>query len=259
MAKFSARSVRILRDRKLKWHTPEEAIGGTGVRTNTQAANSLVKYMRGVLEWGKEDHPEHVQRNWARDVPYFESSSTGFHTWSLDEIAQYEAHHPIGTRARLALALALYTTQRRGDVARLGRHLERNELLIIEQEKNRRRKPVTAFVPIAPTLRKIIDASPTGEIYYLVQERADRPYRKESLGNRFKEWSLAAGLPHCSLHGLRKAGVVRLIQENLTPHQIMAISGHRTLKEIDRYAREYLRQEAAEQILNRWLNVHAKQ
>ena len=33
----------------------------------------------------------------------------------------FEAHHAIGTRPRLALALLLYTGQRRGDVLRMGR------------------------------------------------------------------------------------------------------------------------------------------
>ena len=32
--------------------------------------------------------------------------------WTEDEIATYEQHYPIGTPARLALAVALYTGQR---------------------------------------------------------------------------------------------------------------------------------------------------
>src|SRR5215467_6130315 len=35
--------------------------------------------------------------------------SNGHHTWGDDEIAQFEATHPIGTRERLALALGVYT------------------------------------------------------------------------------------------------------------------------------------------------------
>jgi integrase len=246
-----------LHDRKLKWVEPENRSAGEAIRTNSEAANSLLKFIRGVLEWGKKEHPELVERNWARDVSYLDSNSTGIHTWTLGEIAQYEDHYPIGTRARLVLALALYTTQRRGDVASLGKRLERNGLLVVDQEKNRRRKPIRAFVPIAPTLRRIIDASPTGSEYYIVQEHADERYTKESLGNRFREWCVAAGLPHCSLHGLRKAGVIRLIEEDFTPHQIMAVTGHRTLKEIDRYAREYLREQAATRILDSWLERYA--
>ena len=102
---FDAKSARILRDRKLKWLLNSD---GTRARSNTQAANSLLKYMRGVFEWAKEEHPNLIERNWAKDVGYFRSSSRGFHTWTLCEIAQYEQHHPIGTKARLTLALALY-------------------------------------------------------------------------------------------------------------------------------------------------------
>lgn len=37
----------------------------------------------------------------------------------------------------------------------------------------------------------------------------------------------------------------------------MAITGHRTLKEIDRYAREYARDQASEQMLDKWLAANA--
>jgi hypothetical protein len=47
--------------------------------------------------------------------------SDGHHTFNDEEIAQYEARHLIGSKARLAFALGLYTTQRGGDVVRLGR------------------------------------------------------------------------------------------------------------------------------------------
>src|SRR4029077_6212653 len=55
--------------------------------------------------------------------------SDGHHTWSEAEIEQYEAAHPIGTKARLALALALYTGQRRSDVIRMGRQHVRDGVL----------------------------------------------------------------------------------------------------------------------------------
>src|SRR6516165_9858901 len=47
--------------------------------------------------------------------------TTGYPTWSEAEIARFEAKHPIGSKARLAFALLLYTGQRRGDIVRLGR------------------------------------------------------------------------------------------------------------------------------------------
>jgi hypothetical protein len=42
-----------------------------------------------------------------------------FHAWTPDELKQFEAHHKVGTKARLALALMLYLGVRRGDVVTL--------------------------------------------------------------------------------------------------------------------------------------------
>lgn len=251
--KFTSKAARVLRDLKVQWIIDGE---GEEVRSNLEAANSRLKYIRGVLAFAKEEYPDLVERNWALDVDYFKSASEGHHTWTVDEIAQFEARHAIGTKARLTMALALYTSQRRGDVNRLGRWMEKNGVLEVIQEKNRRVKPVTAYVPIVPALRRIIDASPTGDLFYVVQENG-QPYAKESLGNLFRQWCDEAGLPHCSLHGLRKACVVRLIMDGCTPHEIMAVTGHQTLKEIDRYARKFMRQQAAGQVLSRWLSKHA--
>jgi integrase len=46
----------------------------------------------------------------------------------------------------------------------------------------------------------------------------------------------AAGLDRrCVPHGLRKAAMRRLAEHGSTPKEIAAVSGHRTLKEIERY------------------------
>ena len=41
-----------------------------------------------------------------------------------------------------------------------------------------------------------------------------------------------ANLRHCSFHGLRKAASVQLAKAGCTPHEIAAITGHASLKEI---------------------------
>jgi hypothetical protein len=53
----------------------------------------------------------------------------GYRTWSESDIEEFEAAHPVGSRARLALALLLYTAQRRADVVLMGRqHLRKGVL-----------------------------------------------------------------------------------------------------------------------------------
>jgi integrase len=46
-----------------------------------------------------------------------------------------------------------------------------------------------------------------------------------------------ADLPECSSHGLRKAIARRLAEAGMSPHQIQAITGNTTLKEIERYTK----------------------
>jgi integrase len=46
----------------------------------------------------------------------------------------------------------------------------------------------------------------------------------------------AAGLgPRCTAHGLRKAIIRRMAEGNASSKSIAAVSGHKTLKEIERY------------------------
>jgi integrase len=85
--------------------------------------------------------------------------TSGFHSWTEDELRQYEQHHPIGSKARLALALLLYTAQRRSDVVRLGPPLMRDGRLIFEQSKT----GAAMDIPVAPPLADIIAATPMGE------------------------------------------------------------------------------------------------
>jgi integrase len=63
--------------------------------------------------------------------------SDGVHTWSEGEIEQFEGHYAVGTKARLALALLLYTAQRRSDIIRMGRQHIRDGVLTVRQDKTR--------------------------------------------------------------------------------------------------------------------------
>lgn len=71
-----------------------------------EAANVLVKALRQLFNFALEY--ELAQRNPAKDVPYLKSGSEGFYSWSLDDVRQFEKRHPVGSKARLALALVRY-------------------------------------------------------------------------------------------------------------------------------------------------------
>ena len=197
-----------------------------------EAANALVKALRQLYGYAVEY--ELVDRNPACDVPYISSGSEGFHSWTLEEIAQYEKAHPVGTPARLALALLFYTGQRRSDVVRFGRQHVKDGKLVFTQHKNRNKKPIRLAIPVIPELQQIIDASPCGDLTFLVTA-FNRPFTSNGFGNRFRKWCDEADLPHCSAHGLRKALAARLAELGLSERDIMAVTGHRTSKEVTRY------------------------
>jgi len=104
LSRMTADAVEVLRDRKID--TPE-------------SANARIKAMRQVFKFGVKK--KLAPSNPARDVEYFKSDSPGFHTWTPEEVLQFEERHPIGSKARLALALMLFTGQRRSDIIRFGK------------------------------------------------------------------------------------------------------------------------------------------
>lgn len=183
------------------------------------SANVRVKALRQVFAWAMEDGL--VNNNPARDVAYIPATNRdGFHTWTVDEVGQFEARHPIGTKARLALALMLYTGVRRSDVVRLGPQIERGGWLHFTMTKGQK----AYQVPVLTALRTVVDASPSGHLAYL-ETFFDKPFTSNGFGNWFRKRCNEAGLPHCSAHGLRKTGATFAAENSATESQLMAIFG----------------------------------
>src|SRR5215471_7870841 len=157
----------------------------------------------------------------------------GFHTWTENEIARYEAQYPIGTKPRLALALLLYTAQRRSDVVRMGRQHIKDGVLTVKQEKT----GVTLAIPVHPHLQAVLDATPSAHLTFLTTTTG-KPYGPNHFSETFREWCDAAGLSQrCKPHGLRKAACRRLAEAGCSGNEIMAISGHAMMKELVRYTK----------------------
>src|SRR6516225_10424982 len=199
------------------------------------AARSWLVTLRSLCQFG-------VKRRYLRadptaNIKLASVKSDGFHTWTDDEIAQFEAHHPIGSKPRLALALLFYTAQRRGDVVRMGRqHIRETPegpVLYVKQRKT----GVELLIPIYPELRAVLDATPSEHLTFLVTATG-KPYGDNHFSESFREWCDAAGLPkRCSAHGLRKARCRWLAERGCSGNEIMANSGHGTMKELVRYTK----------------------
>lgn len=209
------------------------------------AANNLLRMIRLLMQFA-------VANALRRDDPTIgvkavRMRSDGFYTWSEADISTFEAKHPVGSRARLAFGLLLYTAQRRSDVVKMGRQHVRDGVLFIRQQKT----GAVVEIPMHPDLQTIIAATPSGQMTFLVTA-SGKPFAAAGFGNLFREWCNEAGLPKaCASHGLRKAASRRLAEAGCTAHEIMAVTGHKTLKEVTRYTAAVDRKQLGERAIGK--------
>jgi len=93
-----------------------------------------------------------IDSNPAIGIKKYKASGDGFHSWTEDEIARFEERHPVGSRARLAFALLLYTAQRRGDVVKMGWQQLKDNTISLRQEKTN----TALMIPLHPDLAQVL-------------------------------------------------------------------------------------------------------
>lgn len=174
---------------------------------------------------------------------------SGHHEWTEAEIRQFERKHKLGTKAYLALAIFLYTAQRRSDAAAMGEDPEKPGYVLVRQLKT----GALLSIRMHPKLKEAVDACPSGAPTFIVSERG-KPYTKESFGNWFRERCDEAGLPQCSAHGLRKAASRRMAELGLSNQLIKSITGHSTDSEVARYTRNADQARRADKAMDRMAN-----
>lgn len=196
-----------------------------------------------------------LERGWIDVHPMLgmrraKKAAKGYIAWSEADIAAYEAKWPTGSRERLALALLLYTAQRRADVVTMGRqHIRGDQIHVVQQKTDAR-----LWIPLHAALAAEIAQAPTTQLT-LLQTQYGEPYTAAGFGNWFREAAAAAGLIERTAHGLRKSASVRLAEAGCTPSQIKAITGHKNLAEVTLYTdaadQERLAREAMDRLEGR--------
>jgi integrase len=186
------------------------------------AANDLLKKIRALIKFAIEsgirtDDPT------VRIKTFPEGT---IHTWTEDEIAQFEARWPKGTRERTAFALYLYTGQRRSDVVRMAwTDLAGDAIKVVQLKTGARLK-----IRLHPELQEILRRWPRSHIAILTTVFG-KPFSFAGFGNMMADAIKAAGLPdRCVPHGLRKAAARRLAEAGCSEKQIAAVITQRSKK-----------------------------
>jgi integrase len=202
-----------------------------------EAAVNLRKRLRKVFRLA-------VRLGWRGDNPVTETEITrkrdrGIKGWTEADIEAFEAHWAEGTRERLAMALCLYTGQRRSDVIRMGRqHVSDGRISVVQQKTDHRLK-IRLHPRLAATIAAYAREHPAeaAQLTFLTTAKG-APFTVEGFGNWFRDACADAGLKGRSPHGLRKSAGRRLAEAGCTEKQIAAVLGHTSLGEVARYTRE---------------------
>ena len=203
---------------------------------------TLVRYAMS-LGWTDRDPTAGVKAYRSKEI----------HTWNEEEIATFEKRWPEGSRERLAFALLLYTGQRGSDVHRMLWTDLVGDAIRVAQQKTKTK----LTIPIHKALNRLL-ATANRDHANIVATAYKQPFSVKGFGNMMSTAIREAGLPgRCKPHGLRKAAARRLAEAGCSASEIMAITGHKTLAEVERYTRAAEQERLARQAMNRQLKTES--
>lgn len=156
-------------------------------------------------------------------------------TWTPEEIALFNSHYPPETRERLAFALGLFTGQRLGDIAKMtwaDLDMQAGTIRVIQEKTGTK-----LTIPIHADLAEVL-AKHRRDGIALVKQADGSRLSKSAFSTAMRKAFRSIGLPSdCVFHGLRKSAAVRLAEVGCTTLEIAAVTGHKSLKEIERYTK----------------------
>jgi integrase len=239
-------------DKRLKMLEPRHVQAYISSLKTPAAQRSMLQALKGYLGYCLEvgliaANPAEATR---RDKL---QNTGGFYTWTEADVSRFKERHPLGSRARLALALYLNLGVRKSDVVRVGRHHVVDGMLAdFLPVKTTRTGGRLINVPLmAETLDTIAATKVTGTDTYLVTAQG-KPFTAKGFGNKMREWCDEAGLPDCASHGLRKLCLVRLADiEGIDVLDLQAISGHKDLRELQIYIENANRKRRAKRAIGK--------
>lgn len=212
----------------IKWHD------GFSIEKPREADNR-VSILARVLSWGAKDGPLKVNV-----LDGFERAYTSDRSDIIWLPEQVEAFLRVASaEMQLAMALALHTGQRQGDIRKLAWSTYDGSAISLRQGKaNRlgRPAPVTR-VPCTAALKVTLDSAPRRGAVILTT-KTGRAYQKRYFAEQWEETCKAAGISDLHFHDLRGTTVTMLFRAGCNVGEIVTITGHslrRAQEILDKY------------------------
>jgi site-specific recombinase XerD len=205
------------------------------------AASNFRKRLKGLMDYAvsaglRSDNPVVVAKR-------VKLKTTGHRTWTEEDIANFRKHHKAGTALRLAFEVLLHTGLRRSDAVRLGwQHLTKDGFVISTKKSQGH---VELCIPVHRDLAGYIADCPKDGPAFIATIHG-RARSEKAFSAWISDAAADANLPAKSApHGVRKAACRRLAEAGCSALEIMSITGHTDIREIERYCREAARKKLA--------------
>lgn len=219
-------------DKMVRMLTREDVLGWQDeLAGRPGTANNMLRCMKILMNFA-------VDRGWRSDQPLArvkELKGGEFRAWTAEEHAKFKAVWPLGTMQRRAYALALHTGQRKADLVNMPVRARLVGFITLTQRKT----DTPLSIPESAELTAELDAmKPPGEM--MLWKEGGGQISLGHFGSMMRD-AIRKALgkeTDCVFHGLRNSAAKHLADAGCTPHQIMAMTGHKTLRMVEKYTRQ---------------------
>lgn len=201
----------------------------SGLSSTPGNIHILATRMRTVFQFA-------INQGWISTNPFsgIKLPKTGeYRPWTHDEFVQFVKG--ASPQVAMAVKLAYYTGQRISDVLKMKwSDIHDGDIHVIQQKT---RTPLR--IPVHPKLKTALRSHRRlSKGSYIVSMRDGSQFSVKTFRMKFDREKKAMGMPKDMVfHGLRKLTAVTLAEQGASTHEIMAVGGWKTTKQVHHYCK----------------------
>jgi enterobacteria phage integrase len=197
---------------------------------STSRADLAVMLLGTLWTYAKEELAMELGINPAADIARLHRRGWSHEPWPQWVIEKFESEARPKPIAQLALALLLYTGQRGSDVVRIKWADYDGIGIAVRQLKT----GAHLWIRCHKKLKAILDSTPR-QSEFILTSRYGSGYTAGGLRDLITAATAQIGAVGCTAHDLRCNAAIALAEAGCNDHEIMAVTGHRTFREAQRY------------------------